>query len=86
MAGNYKKTVAMCFAATASIAFFTGCNTEKALAEAAANGEVESQYELALYYNELDTPQPTKSFEWMKRAAGSRFSPAMKELKFSFSK
>ena len=59
---------------------FSGCSPEARLAEAADNGEVQAQYELAVYYSELDPPHKTKSFEWMKRAAISRYAPAMKKL------
>ena len=59
---------------------FSGCNPEARLAEAADRGEVMAQYELAIYYSELKPPQKTKSFEWMKRAAISRYQPAIKKL------
>lgn len=58
----------------------TGCNREGSLAEAAAGGDIEAQYELAVFYSEQDPPQKTKSYEWMKRAAASRYTPAMKKL------
>ena len=62
------------------LAFSTGCNTEGQLAKAASSGDVLAQYDLAEYYRNLDVPQKTKSFEWMKRAAQSRYIPAMKDL------
>ena len=62
------------------ILIFSGCNTEARLAEAADRGDVIAQYDLAVYYSELDPPQKTKSFEWMKRAAISRYKPAIKKL------
>ena len=70
------------FFLTAGLAclIFSGCNPEARLAEAADNGEVMAQYELAIYYSELKPPQKTKSFEWMKRAAVSRYQPAIKKL------
>ena len=57
-----------------------GCNPEGRLAEAAAGGDIEAQYELAIYYSEQEPPQKNKAYEWMKRAAASRYTPAMKKL------
>ena len=60
--------------------FLTGCNPEARLLTAAGNGDVEAQYELAVYYSQLTPPKKYQSFEWMKQAAVSRYSPAMKKL------
>ena len=57
-----------------------GCNKEGRLAEAASQGDIEAQYELAIFYSEQEPAQKTKSYEWMKRAAASRYTPAMKKL------
>ena len=58
----------------------TGCNTEARLSEAASKGDVYAQYDLAEYYSQLDLPQKHKAFQWMNRAASSRYLPAMKKL------
>ena len=58
----------------------SGCNKEGRLAEAASGGDIEAQYDLAIYYSEQEPPQKTKAYEWMKRAAASRYTPAMKKL------
>lgn len=58
----------------------SACNREGRLVAAASRGEVESQYDLALYYSSKDIPQKSKSFEWMRRAALSRYRPAMRNL------
>ncbi|MBR2364849.1 MAG: sel1 repeat family protein [Lentisphaeria bacterium] len=59
---------------------FSGCSTEQQLVEAAARGEVKAQYDLAIYYSQLEKPQKNKAFDWMKQAAICRYRPAMRKL------
>jgi len=80
MSCSFTRAMLRTFSGTAALLALAGCNTESSLSEAAANGEVEAQYDLAIYYSELESPQQAKAFDWMKRAAGSRFRPAMKKL------
>lgn len=58
--------------------FLAGCGYEARMLGAAERGEVIPQYDLAVYYRE--ERQERKSFQWMKRAAESRYRPAMREL------
>ena len=77
---SFVKISASCLFSGIILFVLSGCNPEARLAADASRGDVQSQYDLSEYYSELDIPQKTKAFQWMERAASSRYLPAMKKL------